>query len=148
MTRSMGWVAVIAAVLLAGCSGSRPPEVRVDSLSDAEVKARSRAGYERARARIGELEEGMRPRSVQSTLGAVTAVAGGDAEAGEAIVMDGFLCSVDPDPLHRRWLFGYDDGGLVLIGFAVEFERSDPESDRWRLQRVDRTPSDDCPDGT
>ena len=52
MTRSAGWVAVVGAVLLAGCSGSRPPEVRVDSLSDAEMKARSRAGYERARARL------------------------------------------------------------------------------------------------
>jgi hypothetical protein len=120
--------------------------VRVENVGAAETAARSRAGYERARGRIGELELGMKPRAVEAALGAVTAVAGSeDVEGDSATVIDGFLCRVDVDPLRQRWLFGYDDGGVVLIGFAVEFEREDPD-DKWRLRRVDRTPSDDCLD--
>jgi len=31
-----------------------------------------------------------------------------------------------------------------LVGFALEFERDDPEKGKLTLQRVDREPNDDC----
>jgi hypothetical protein len=43
-------------------------------------------------------------------------------------------------------LFGYDEGGVVLIGFAIEFEREDAEDDEWVVRSVDMQPRDDCGD--
>ena len=59
--------------------------------------------------------------------------------------MDGFLCKLSPAPLKERWLFGYDEGNVLLVGFAVEFVRSDADDDDWTVKRVDRSPADDCP---
>ncbi|MCC6848046.1 MAG: hypothetical protein IT294_06045 [Deltaproteobacteria bacterium] len=83
---------------------------------------------------------------VQATLGAVIAVAEGDTgEAGQRKLMDGFVCRVNPGALVERWLFGYDEGNVVLVGFAVEFVREDSRDDDWTVRRVDRSPSEDCP---
>jgi hypothetical protein len=84
---------------------------------------------------------------VQVAMGAVIAVEehGDGASGGERKLMDGFLCRVEPTPLKDRWLFGYDDGNVELIGFAVEFERTDKDDNDWVVKRVDRVPQDDCP---
>ena len=80
-------------------------------------------------------------------MGAVIAVEEGpDGEkGGNRKLMDGFLCKVSGGPLRERWLFGYDEEGVVLVGFAVEFDRSDEDSENWVVRRVDRAPQDDCP---
>ena len=59
--------------------------------------------------------------------------------------MDGFLCKVSAGALRERWLFGYDEGNVQMVGLAVEFARSDAEDDDWVVRRVDRAPGDDCP---
>ena len=60
--------------------------------------------------------------------------------------VDGYLCSTDPSSVRRRWLFGYDEGGVELVGFAIEFERDDPEKEKWIVRGVDKSPRDDCPE--
>lgn len=60
-------------------------------------------------------------------------------------MMDGFLCKLSPVPLKERWLFGYDEGNVELVGFAVEFVRTDANDDDWIVRRVDKSPEDDCP---
>jgi hypothetical protein len=89
----------------------------------------------------------MSPAEVQATLGAVIAVEEGEGgEGGQRKLMDGFVCRVSPTPLRERWLFGYDEGDVLLVGFAVEFVRDDPKDDGgWVVKRLDRGPNDDCP---
>jgi hypothetical protein len=89
----------------------------------------------------------MDPGDVQGVLGAVIAVEEGDGSGsgGRRKLMDGFLCRVNPGPLRERWLFGYDEGNVQMVGFAVEFVRQDADDDDWVVKRVDRTPGDDCP---
>jgi hypothetical protein len=84
---------------------------------------------------------------VQSVLGAVIAVeeGNGDGAGGRRKLMDGFLCRVGVGPLRERWLFGYDEGTVQMVGFAIEFSRSDANDDDWVVRRVDRAPGDDCP---
>lgn len=131
-----------------GCMGryqlDRKP---VRELSEAEVRSRGRAAYDRARGRVAQIEEGMDPAEVQSVLGAVIAVEEGDHEGagGRRKLLDGFLCRVSAGPLRERWLFGYDEGNVQMVGFAVEFTRSDADDDDWVVKRVDRMPADDCP---
>ncbi len=100
-----------------------------------------------ARERVGQVEKGMSAAEVQAAMGAVIAVEEGPEGKtnGHRKLMDGFLCKVAAGPLRERWLFGYDEGNVVLVGFAVEFERSDEDSERWAVRRVDRAPEDDCP---
>ncbi len=140
-------VALGLVLALSGCMGryalDRKP---VKELSEAESKARSRIGYDHARDRVREVREGMSPAEVQATLGAVIAVEENpDGKSGQRKLMDGFLCRVSPVPTKERWLFGYDEGNVLLVGFAVEFVRSDPKDDDWTVKRVDRSPADDCP---
>ena len=89
----------------------------------------------------------MSPAEVQATLGAVIAVEETEAGngGGQRKLMDGFLCRLNPAPLKERWLFGYDEGNVLLVGFAVEFVRSNANDDDWIVKRVDRSPVDDCP---
>jgi len=79
-------------------------------------------------------------------MGAIIAV----PEQGEGgtgtVVIDGLLCQVDPSARRRRWLFGYDDDGVVLVGFALEFQREDADDEEWLVTRIDESPEDDCPD--
>jgi hypothetical protein len=88
----------------------------------------------------------MSPAEVQATLGAVIAVEEGpDGKSGQRKLMDGFLCRLNPAPTKERWLFGYDEGNVLLVGFAIEFTRPDANDDDWVVKRVDRAPADDCP---
>ena len=131
-----------------GCMGryalDRKP---VRQLSEAEQRARGRGAYDRARERVREVKKGMSPPEVQVVMGAVIAVEEEPkgSGSGQRKLMDGFLCKVDPVPLRQRWLFGYDEGNVQLVGFAVEFERKDAEDDDWVVRRVDAAPEDDCP---
>lgn len=135
-------------VSIQGCMGryqlDRKP---VKQLSEAEVRSRGRAAYDRARGRAGEIREGMDPGEVQSVLGAVIAVeeGEGDGAGGRRKLMDGFLCRVSGGPLRERWLFGYDEESVQLVGFAIEFVRKDEDDDAWIVKRVDRAPGGDCP---
>lgn len=142
-------VSLLALVgVLSGCMGryalDRKP---VKQISEAERRSRSRVAYERARERVGEVRQGMSPVEVQAALGAVIAVEETEAGngGGQRKLMDGFLCKLSPAPLKERWLFGYDEGNVLLVGFAVEFVRSDADDDDWTVKRVDRSPADDCP---
>lgn len=149
-TKSM-WQVIVFGVLLVtmqGCIGryelDRKP---VKQISEAERRSRGRVAYDRARARVGEIRDGMDPAEVQAVLGAVIAVeeSDGDNAGGRRKLMDGFLCRVSAGPLRERWLFGYDEGNVQLVGFAVEFVRQDADDDDWVVRRVDRAPGDDCP---
>lgn len=148
--RTMWRVIVLGFFVLGmqGCMGryelDRKP---VKQLSEAEVRSRGGTAYDRARGRVGDIQEGMDPGEVQSVLGAVIAVEEGDANGtgGRRKLMDGFLCRVNAGPLLERWLFGYDEGNVQMVGFAIEFVRRDADDDDWVVKRVDRTPGDDCP---
>ncbi|MCC6764767.1 MAG: hypothetical protein IT293_08900 [Deltaproteobacteria bacterium] len=139
---------VVGVVLVMfGCVGRYTLDRRpVKQISEAERKSRSRAAYERARERVRDVREGMSPAEVQGSLGAVIVVEEGEAgEGGQRKLMDGFVCRVNPGVLRERWLFGYDEGNVLLVGFAVEFMREDAKDDDWTVKRVDRSPTDDCP---
>jgi hypothetical protein len=103
--------------------------------------------FERARERSHNVKKGMSTAEVQGVLGAVIAVEEGPGGEGgqQRKLMDGFLCKISPMPLKERWLFGYDEGNVQLIGFAVEFERADEEDEDWVVSRVDHSPEGDCP---
>ena len=148
------WKFVAAAGLMMmmtveGCIGryalDRKP---VRQISEAERKSRGSVAFERVRERVNGVREGMSPGEVQAVLGAVIAVEegpeGGEG-GGQQKLMDGFLCKMNPLPLRERWLFGYDEGNVQLVGFVVEFERRDEDDDEWIVRRVDPSPEDDCP---
>ncbi len=143
-----GAVCVTMILVLWGCMGryalDRQP---VKQISEAERRSRSRLAYDRARERVQGVRKEMSPGAVQGAMGAVIAVEEGEAggERGQRKLMDGFLCKLNPTPLKERWLFGYDEGSVLLVGFAVEFLRSDVDDDGWTVVRVDRSPADDCP---
>ena len=140
-------VVLMSSLAVWGCIGRVSLDKKpVRQMSEAERRARSRAAYDHARDRVGQVQKGMSPGDVQVAMGAVIAVEenpdGG--KGGQRKLMDGFLCRVEPTPLKERWLFGYDEGNTELVGLAVEFERPDKDDD-WVVKRVDRAPQDDCP---
>jgi hypothetical protein len=142
---------LLVGVLMLGCAGCLSryalDQKPVKRISEAEKRSRGPAAFEKARQRAGEVRKGMSPGEAQSAMGAVIAVEESE-NGGKAVqrkLMDGFLCRTNPNPLRERWLFGYDDGGVVLVGLAIEFEREDGDSDDWVVRRVDRDPEDDCP---
>ncbi len=137
----------VIAIAMSGCMGRYALDRRpVRQISEAEQKSRTRSAYERARERVRGVREGMSPAEVQATLGAVIAVEAGESGREERRkLMDGFVCRVNPTSLQERWLFGYDEGGVLLVGFAVEFVREDAKDDAWVVKGVDRSPKDDCP---
>ena len=63
-------------------------------------------------------------------------------------LVEGLLCEISSSARQQRWIFGYDEEGVELIGFAVEFERDNPEDEDWVVRQVDRSPDDDCPDAS
>lgn len=136
----------IAVIAMQGCIGryalDRKP---VEQLSEAEQRSRGRVAFEHAREKVREVREGMSPSEVQAAMGAVIAVEENSDGQGQRKLMDGFLCKVSPVPLRERWLFGYDEGNVQLIGFAIEFIRKDADDDDWLVKRLDRTPNDECP---
>ena len=148
--KTMWRMMVLGTLVLAmqGCLGRYElGRKAVKQLSEAEVRSRGRGAYDRARGRVGEVREGMDPGEVQAVLGEVIAVEEGDGDGagGRRKLMDGFLCRVNAGPLRERWLFGYDEGNVQMVGFAIEFVRPDADDDDWVVKRVDRAPSDDCP---
>jgi hypothetical protein len=143
-------MALIVSVVfaLSGCIGRVPLDKKpVRQISEAERRARSRVAYEHARQRVSQVQKGMSAAEVQTAMGAVIAVEEHpDGEKGsQRKLIEGFLCKIIRTPLKDRWLFGYDDGNVELIGFAVEFERTDQDDDDWVVARVDRAPQDSCP---
>ena len=158
---AMQWLALAALVALvatvAGCAFMRDPmDPRgkldhrvVKDFADAEHLTRGRHAFERARPRIDRVRSGMTTADVEIAMEAivVTETKGAkDDEGPRRKFVDGYLCSTDPSPLRRRWLFGYDEGGVELVGFAIEFERDNPEKENWIVRGVDTEPHDDCPE--
>jgi hypothetical protein len=139
---------VLSCLIASGCIGRVPlHKKQVRQMSEAERRARGRSAYDRARDRIAQVQKGMSQGDVQVAMGAVIAVeehADGE-KGGQRKLMDGFLCKLNPAPLQERWLFGYDEGTVELVGFGVEFERTAPDDNEWVVKRVDRSPQDDCP---
>lgn len=151
MTNMMGRTTRLVCVglglaTLTGCMGRYALDRRpVKQISEAERRSRSLVAYDHARERVRDVREGMSPQEVQAALGAVIAVEEKESgSGGERKLMDGFVCKVEPSQLEERWLFGYDEGNVLLVGFAVEFTRKESDGD-WTVKRVDRTPTDDCP---
>jgi hypothetical protein len=136
----------LAVIGVQGCIGryalDRKP---VKQLSEAEQRSRGRAAFDNAREKVHEVREGMSPSEVQAAMGAVIAVEENGAGQGQRKLMDGFLCKVSPVPLKERWLFGYDEGNVQLIGFAIEFIRKHADDDDWFVKRLDPAPNDECP---
>jgi hypothetical protein len=148
--RNTVWGAVCLVMLmgLPGCLGRHAIDRKpVRQISEAERRSRSPVAYDRARERVREVRKGMSPAEVQGAMGAVIAVEETDAgeEVGQRKLMDGFLCKLNPAALRERWLFGYDEGSVLLVGFGIEFLRPDADDDSWTVERIDRTPADDCP---
>ena len=152
------WLALVALVpTVAGCAFMRDPmDPRgkldhriVKDFAAAEHLTRGRHAFERARTRIDRVRPGMTTADVDIAMEAVvvTETKGAtDDEGPRRKFVDGYLCSTDPSPLRRRWLFGYDEGGVDLVGFAIEFQRDDPEKEKWVVRGVDTKPHDDCPE--
>ncbi len=144
--------AVLAVAIMLAALGCAPrvqrPErfVRAPSeLTRAQQMARSRVAYERARARLPRLRRGMSVPEVEEAMGVLVAVDTSGKREHRATLLDGLLCQVDRSPLRRRWLFGYDEEAVVLVGFALEFERADTH-DEWLVTRIDESPEESCPD--
>ena len=139
---------LVAMMTIQGCMGryalDRKP---VKQISEAERKSRGRVAFERARERVRDVRDGMSPAEVQAVLGAIIAVEEGPEgeNGGQRKLMDGFLCKLSPVPLRERWLLGHDEGNVELVGFAVEFVRTDANDEDWIVRRVDKSPEDDCP---
>jgi hypothetical protein len=129
-----------------GCLSHTLDRKPVRQISEAERRSRTRMAYDRARERVRVVRAGMDQAEVQAALRAVIAVEERDGgDSGQRKLIDGFLCRVNPTERLERWLFGYDEGGVQLVGFVVEFERRSGESSDWVVRRVDRAPHDDCP---
>jgi len=121
----------------------------VRELSQVEQEARGSAAYERARHRAESVTPGMSVAEFEAAMGAVVVVERRGNEDDEMHlprrkVIGGLLCRVAPSGRRQRWVFGYDEGGVELIGFAVEFQRDDPEEEDWVVRRIDWSPSDEC----
>ena len=124
----------------------------VSAFGEVQTMAQSRRAYDRARERVRMVRRNMSVAQVEVAMEAVVVTERRDPEADERDlprekVIEGLLCTVDSSPLRRRWLFGYDEGGVELVGFGVEFERDDPGDDDWWVHHVDWEPQDDCPEG-
>jgi hypothetical protein len=148
------WVAVAAGALVlggSGCSRQMLAERSVPELDRVERLARSQVAFERARQRLVRVEKGMSLMDAEAAMGAVIAVEvrpGVDTKDQRQLprrkIVEGLLCDVLPSAVRRRWIFGYDEGGVELVGFAIELTRERSDRDEWRVHRVDEAPDDDC----
>jgi hypothetical protein len=149
---------LVIALSVSACAFFRDPLDPLDALDhravreigSAEQSARGRAAYERARRRIDTVKPGMSAAEVEVAMRAAVVTEQvsedvADDAAPRRKLVDGLLCKVTKG-LHQRWLFGYDEDKVELVGFAVQFEREDEESEDWEVAIVDREPADDCPD--
>ncbi len=122
----------------------------VENISDAERMAKSREAYERARGRVASVQNGMSVNEVETAMQALVVAQGHgegeDKDGPRRKFVEGLLCRYEPVPLRQRWLFGYDEGGVELVGFVLEFTRASVDAD-WTVRSIDRHPTDDCPDG-
>jgi len=147
---------LVLASTLTGCFMRDPLDPRgqldhrvVTQFDDAERITRSRQGFERARQRVTAVQPGMTPADIETAMQAIVVTEGQSDKADEGPrrkFIDGLLCVRNPMPLHQRWLFGYDEGGVELVGFAIELERDNPEKEKWVVRGIDRAPTDDCPE--
>jgi hypothetical protein len=148
----------VVSASLSGCFLVRDPLDPLDELDhrvvpgfeQSEREARGRRAYERARERIDDVEKGMSIAEVEVAMRAMVVTEGEEEveDRPRRKVIEGWLCELDPSPVRRRWLFGYDESGVELIGFGIEFTRRDPEDDDWEVRSIERDPRDGCPDGS
>jgi hypothetical protein len=122
----------------------------VHEFNGVEQEARGRVAYERARRRVQSVTAGMSVAEVEVAMGAVVVVErrGDDDDEMQLPrkkLIGGLLCKVAPSARRQRWIFGYDEGGVELVGFAVEFERDDPEEEGWLVREIDHSPREECP---
>lgn len=152
-----GALLVVLASSLMGCFFMRDPlDPRgqldhrvVKQFADAERITRTHQAFARARERAPRVQPGMSVDDVEIAMQAIVVTEQRedvDQEGPRRRFIDGLLCRRNPTPLSERWLFGYDEGGVELVGFAIEFARDNPEKDNWRVRTIDRAPADDCPD--
>jgi hypothetical protein len=125
----------------------------VHEFGRAEQEARGRFAYERARRRVEWVTPGMSVAEVEVAMEALVVAERRGNEDDEMLLprkklLEGLLCKISRSARRQRWIFGYDEGGVELIGFAVEFERDDPENEGWVVRQVDRGPNDDCRDAS
>jgi len=143
-------------VLLAGCffRDGLDPRGELDhrvvrNFEEAEQATHSRAAFERARQRVERVQAGMNVDDVETAMGAIvfTQQQGDkpDKDAPRQKFVEGLLCRTNPTPLRQRWLFGFDEDGVELVGFVLEFQRDDPDKEKWTVRSIDRKPTDDCP---
>ncbi len=121
----------------------------VKEFDDAERITQSRQAFERTRPRLTLVQPGMSSADVETAMQAIVVTeqhGEKDQEGPRRKFVDGLLCRRDPTSLRQRWLFGYDEGGVELVGFVIEFERDNPEKERWTVRSIDRAPTDDCPE--
>jgi hypothetical protein len=137
---------------LAGCGPQiELPERAIRALPSATELARTRGAYERAADRVDDVARGMSTAEVERAMGGFVGVEKREGPDGEPIerratIVEGKLCERTASVTKQRWLFGYDEGRVVFVGFAVEFERED-EGENWMVRRVDYLPADDCDGG-
>lgn len=150
-------VLTLLSMTAAGCFMGDPLDPRgeldhriVGNFADAERMSHSREAFERARERARRVQSGMTVAEAETALQAtvLTEQRGTEKEkdAPRQKFIDGLLCRRNPSPLRQRWLFGYDEDGVQLVGFVLEFQREDPEKEKWEVRSIDRKPADDCPD--
>lgn len=152
------WMCLLAlASSVTGCAFMRDPldphgqldHRVVMTLDDAERITHSRQAFERARQRLGAVQPGMAAADVETAMQAIVVTerkGDKDDDGPRKKFIEGLLCRRNPTPLRQRWLFGYDADSVELVAFVIEFERDNPEKEKWTVRTVDRSPTDDCPE--
>ena len=139
----------LAGLAVGGCaSRAELGERRVLAMTTAMERAEGHEAYLRAEKRSEGVKRGMSGAEVEEELDAFIAVETRDNPGGKPIerratLIEGRLCVLDLSERKQRWVFGYDEGRVVFVGFVLEFKR-DGEGDAWELRRVDRQPRDSC----
>jgi hypothetical protein len=115
----------------------------------ASTLAREQAAYLRSEPRSEELERAMSVADVERVMEAFVAVEAREGADGKPIehrvkVVEGLLCVRDVSERELRWVFGYDEGPVLFVGFVVVFTRDDAGDD-WTVRQIDRQPDDECP---
>ena len=117
-------------------------------MTSAVELAESRLAYGRAEERSEKVARGMSTAEVEAAMEAFVAVetrkgVGGDPIELRSTLVEGRLCVREISERQQRWMFGYDEGLVVFVGFVVEFGRDDARKD-WAVRKVDRQPTETC----